>query len=356
MKNVSAWMDLLKQNKLIESTVLIDSEEIVSPWYIKVLMGICGWLAAFFTLGFLALGIADLFNSPFGMSVVGIILIAGSFKILSTSTSTSTSEFIEHLGLAVSFAGQALIAGALFAHGISDELFSWAVLTLMCSFLAFLMPSYIHQFMSSYFATLCLSLFMSEAGISSFFSSIVLFFVALMWLNEFTFSQHVRKLQSVAYGALLGLIQFKTSILFAGRGRTWAEDSLPSVNQWLDEGLNVAVLLYILYQLIKHKKLLLDGSQKWFAQGVLLLLCIGTFFANGIVAGILIIILGFAIQNKILLVLGIISALLNLSSYYYLLDISLLHKSFVLAGLGCGGLLLTYLSKQLSKRGTHHED
>lgn len=352
MKSVSEWVDLLKQQELISSINLADSEEVVSPWFIKILMGICGWLAAIFTLGFLGLGITSLFDSPLGMSVVGVMMVGASFKILASSK----SEFIEHLGLAVSFAGQALIAFALFSHGISDELFSWAVLTLICCLLAYLMPSYIHRLMSSYFATLCLSLFMSEAGISSFFSSVVLFFVGLMCLYEFTFSHHVRRLQSVAYGAVVGLIQFKTSILFTGHGQTWDEGSLPSVNQWIDEGLNVGVLLYILYQLIKHKKMLFDASQKWLGLAVILLLCVATFFANGIVSGILIMILGFATQNRVLLVLGIIAALLNLSSYYYLLDISLLHKSFILAGLGIAGLSLAYISRRLSKQGTHHEN
>ena len=352
MKNSNELVELLKRHELIRNINLNNSEELISPWYIKILMGFCGWLAAIFSLGFLGMGIESLFDSPIGLSVLGVLMIGGSFTILSSSK----SEFVEHLGLAVSFAGQALIGFALFSSGKSEELFSWLVLTLMCCFLAFLMPSYIHRMMSAYFATLCLSYFMFLGEISSFFSSIVLFFVALMWLNEFTFSHQVRKLQSVAYGAVFGLIQFKISILFARHGQSWVQDSLPIVNQWIDEGLNVLVLLYILHQLIKHKKILLDAPQKRLGLAVVLLLCIGTFFANGIVSGILVIIIGFAIQNKILLALGIMSAILNLSSYYYLLDISLLNKSFILGGLGCAGLILAHMSKRISDLRTHHEN
>lgn len=352
MKNSNELIELLKQRELIQNINLGDSQELVSPWYIKILMGFCGWLAAIFTLGFLGLGMSSLFGSPIALSVLGVLMIGGSFAILSSSK----SEFIEHMGLAVSFAGQALIVFAMFVHNESMELFFWTVLTLMCCFLAFLMPSYIHRMMSAYFATLCLSFFMYEAQVSSFFSSIALFFVALMWLYEFTFSQHVRKLQSVAYGAVIGLLQFKTSILFAQHGQTWAHESLPSVNQWIDEGLNVLVLLFILYTLIKQKKLLLDASQKWLGVAVILLLSFASFYANGIVSAILIIVLGFAIQNKILLVLGIISAILNLSSYYYLLDISLLNKSYILGVFGFFSLMLAYLSKRISGQRTHYEN
>lgn len=352
MKNSNELIELLKQHELINNINLNDSEEVLSPWYIKILMGLCGWFAAIFSLGFLGVGISFLFESPIGMSVLGALLIGGSFKILLSSK----SEFIEHLGLAMSFAGQVMIAFAWFLNNPLDALYPWLVLTLMCCFLAFLMPSNIHRMMSAYFATLCLSYFMYLAQVSSFFSSIVLFFVALMWLNEFTFSHQVRKLQSVAYGAVFGLIQFKTSILFTHHGQSWVQDSLPSVNQWIDERLNVLVLLYVLHHLIKHKKILLHASQKWLGLAVVVLLCIGTFFANGIVSGIFLIILGFAIQNKILLGLGILSTIINLSAYYYFLDISLLNKSFILGGLGSGGLILAYLSKQISEQRTHHED
>jgi uncharacterized membrane protein len=352
MKNANELVELLKQHELINSIELNPSEYVITPWYIKILMGFCGWLAAIFTLGLLGMGIESLFDSAIGLSVLGVLMIAGSFAILSSSK----SEFVEHLGLAVSFAGQGLIAFALFTSGGPERLFSSFSLTLMCCFLAFLMPSYIHRMMSAYFATLCLSYFMSVAEVASFFSSIVLLFVALMWLYEFTFSHQVRKLQSVAYGAVFGLIQFKTSILFARHGQTWAEDSLPNVNQWIDEGLNVLVLLYIIHVLVKHKKILLETSQKWLGLAVVLLLCIGTFYANGIVSGILILVIGFAIQNKALLVLGILSAIVNLSSYYYLLDITLLNKSFILGGLGVAGLILAYMSKRLPNERSHHEN
>jgi uncharacterized membrane protein len=351
MKSSNELFELLKQRELIDNIDLRDSQDLVSPWYIKILMGCCGWLATIFTLGFLALGIESLFDSSIALTVLGVLMIGVSFTILSSSK----SDFIEHVGLAVSFAGQALVVFAMFVHNESMELFFWAVLTLMCCSLSFLMPSYIHRVMSAYLATVCLSFFMFEAQLSSFFSSIVLFFVALMWLYEFTFSQQVQKLQSVAYGTVVGLLQFKTSILFAQHGQTWAHESLPNVNQWIDEGFNVLVLVFILYTLIKHKKLVVEPSQKWLGIAVVVLLSIGTFYANGIVSGIVIIVLGFAIQNKILLALGVISAILNLSSYYYFLDISLLNKSFILGGLGGTSLILAYLSKHISDKRKHHE-
>ncbi|GAA0852966.1 DUF4401 domain-containing protein [Aliiglaciecola litoralis] len=350
MKNASQLLLLLKQQHLIGDIELNKAQEVSSPWYIKTLMGLCGWLAAIFILGFIAAAMASIFDNPVALGIVGIALITGAYFLLVSSD----SEFVEHLGLAVSLAGQSLVAFALFFNSAVDESFSWFILAIVQCILAYLMPNYIHRMMSAYFATVSLSLFMMVMHLSSYYSAIVLLVVALLWLNEFTFSRHVRKLQAVGYGAVIGLIQFKTSILFASGGTTWLENSMPTVVPWLDEGLNILVMLYVLHHLVKHRKLVLAGEQKWFAIALLVLIGAGTLFANGIVCGILIMIIGFAIQNRVLLILGILATLMNLSSYYYLLDISLLHKSFILAGLGGAGVLLAFIQQRLSSQGEPH--
>ncbi|WP_299074541.1 DUF4401 domain-containing protein [uncultured Paraglaciecola sp.] len=352
MKNSQQWLESLKQQGLITTVAVKDKQEQDPPWYIKTLMGFCGWLAAIFILGFLAVGMGSLFDNLFALSIVGTLMIAASYGLLSSSK----LEFVAHLGLAVSFAGQALIAFALFEYGNIPTLWAWLLLTMLHAGLAMCMPSYIHAMLSAYFATFCLSFFMFEAGAVSYFSSLVLLVVANMWLREFTFSQQVRKLQSMAYGIVVGLVQFKTMALLIGQGIFWDQASLPDVNQWIDEGLNVLVLLFILQQLVRHKTTILNTGEKCFAAALVVLLCIGSFFAHGIVSSLLIIILGFATQNKILWVLGMLSAILNISAYYYLLDISLLDKSFILAGLGTTALLLAYICNALSNLRADHEN
>ena len=346
MKQASEFVDLLKQQQLITNVSDNCIKPHDSPWYIKTLMGFCGWLAAIFLLGLLGAGLESLFDSPLSLTVLGLVMISGSFYFLKTSQ----SEFVEHLGLALSFAGQGLIVFALFKFSELQSVGSWLVLTLMQGTLAMLMPSYMHRVISAYLATCCFSYLLFLVEISTVFSSLVLLLVAFLWLREFTLGQQVRKIQAVTYGVVIGLMQFKFWLLFAHQNSTWSNAPLPTVNPYVDEALNILVLLVILQQLIQHKKLPRPTVQSWHAIAVVLLMCVGTFYANGIVSGLIVIVLGFAIQNKVLLTIGILAALLNLSAYYYLLDISLLNKSLILTAMGASALVLFYVGK-----GKHNE-
>ncbi|MEP1382667.1 MAG: DUF4401 domain-containing protein [Paraglaciecola sp.] len=333
----------LQKNQLVNHEVRRTTDEVDSPWYIKILMGVSGWFAALFILGFFGVAIASLFENTIALIIVGLAMIAGSFSLLSSKK----SEFFEHLCLAFSFAGQALIVFALFNQGDLKDITYWILLSLMCGSLAIVMPSYIHSLVSACLATLCFSYLMYLVGLPSFFSGVALFLVASIWLFEFTFSCHVKKLQAIGYGMFIGLMQFKTSILFSQGGQTWAQDMVPYVNQWLDEGLNILVLIYIVVQMLRHKSLLIARANCLIGMAVVMLFCIGSFFANGIIVGLTLVLLGFANQNKTLLVLGVICTLINLSSYYYFLDITLLNKSLILVTMGALSLLLLVLNKRL---------
>ena len=56
-----------------------------SPWYIGVLIAICGWLAACFGLGFFAFFSADLFDSPIGLISLGAGLILCAYLLLANA-------------------------------------------------------------------------------------------------------------------------------------------------------------------------------------------------------------------------------------------------------------------------------
>jgi hypothetical protein len=317
-------------------------------------MGFCGWLSALFVLSFFGLALFQIWDNQFALYATGLIFVSSAYFILKQSE----SEFITHLGLAISFAGQFFIAAGIFetVGNISSEV--WAAITFMNCLLAYVMPSYLHRVMSAYFATITLALWLAEIGLASFYSGMLLLFVAFMWLSEYTFSSRVKHIQAVAYGATFGLLQFKKSILFIGSG-TWEYESLAAIHPWLDEGLNLFVLYYILFELIKKRGLpTLDTSNsssslkvvqtKILSLFVLLLISFATFFANGIALGFSVVLLGYSAQNKALFVMGIIACVVNLSSYYYLLKTTLLNKSFILCALGLFSLLLAYAYKQIN--------
>jgi uncharacterized membrane protein len=78
-----------------------------------------------------------------------------------------------------------------------------------------------------------------------------------------------------------------------------------------------------------------------------------SFKAPGIAGGLMIALLGFANGNRVLLGLGIAALLLYVSSYYYLLDATLLAKSGVLAATAAVLLVARWLvlGRVMPKRG-----
>ena len=347
MNNSEAFLQKLKTQGLLpeggEKAETIDD----SPWYLKVLMGCCGWLAAAFGLAFLGLAVAELFDSAPALAVFGGVLMAVAFYFLSSST----SEFLEHLGLALSAAGQVLVAFSLFSVSDMTTVFAVTVLLVMQIALVFFMPSYIHRFVSTYFAALCLAVLLDELNMLSFYSLIIMLTVGLIWVDEFRFGQQIKKFQAIGYGLVVAGIQFKTSALFNSHGKTWDVQAFTSFSPWLDEALNLVVLLFVLYLMLDRKLLRLNPSQRHFSLGLLVLLVAMSFFAHGIVFGLMVILLGFASSNRILLSLGLAATLINLSSYYYLLEMSLLHKSLLLSAIGGLSLMLAYVNNKLSSFG-----
>jgi uncharacterized membrane protein len=352
-KERQSLIDKLHQQGLIGDELNDNFGQRQSPWYIKLLMALCGWLSAVFLFGYVGFSFVSIFDTQTGLIIVGTIMVCGAYVFLTASV--SESDFKEHLGLAISFAGQVLLAIAVFFEGFNNSAFAWAMLTVLHCVLAWFMPSFIHRMMSAYVATFCLSMLMAAIQLSAFYSGVVLLLVALLWLNEFNVGRHIRKVQAIGYGAVLGVIQFKTLTMFARHDQTWSQDTLPLINPWLDEGLNIVVLLFIVNLIVKYKNLVFSARQRVLAASLLLLVCVSTFFANGIVCGLVILLVGYAIQNRTLWVLGIISMLVNLSSYYYLLEISLLHKSFILMTLGVAALSIAYVLGKQATQGANNE-
>jgi uncharacterized membrane protein len=112
---------------------------------------------------------------------------------------------------------------------------------------------------------------------------------------------------------------------------------------WMGELLIGIITLYIIWQLLQrygHSKLEPFSIVVFFGA---LLLCAFSMNANGITVGIAILLLGFAGSNRVLLGLGIVSLLFYISSYYYLLDATLLDKSQTLFIIGFVMLSLRWL-------------
>jgi len=326
------WTTLL-QAGLVQGSVP-ETQELESPWFVKVLLAFSGWLAAVFMLGFIGMAFEDIFNSNTACFIIGGVMIGGAFAILRMPN----NEFLEHLALAVSLAGQALITYAIFdLIGYSDEM-AWVGLALLQVLLAMLMPNFVHRVLSSFIAAFAFSMAMIAAGAPYVFSSVIMLFASWVWLNEFRYPKYMREIRAIGYGLVLALIQIKGTALFGYRtmGYWLYGYNQPElwVQPWMGEVLTSAVTLYVVWQLLRRRGQVITGRLAITVLVGTMLLCAVSMEARGITVGMVIMLLGFAGGNRVLLGLGIMSLLFYISSYYYLLDATLLAKALTLLIVG----------------------
>ena len=319
-----------------------ETVELESPWYVKVLLGFSGWLAALFLLGFIGAGFSFIIQSSTASFITGGVMIGGAFAILRTQK----SEFVEHLALAASLAGQALVVFAIFDFTKQNVKMAWVLVALLQVPLAVIMPNFVHRVFSSFIAALAFSMALSSMGIPYVFSGVVMFLAAWFWLNEFRFPQHMRKMRAIGYGLVLALILLKGTEL-SGQGITgWRSPlTLPEVwmQPWMGEVLAGVVTLYVVWQLLQRYGQGLSGQLAITALLGTLLIGAVSLEARGITVGMVIVLLGFIGGNRVLQGLGVLSLLFYVSSYYYLLDATLFAKAQTLLILGLVLLAVRWL-------------
>ncbi len=337
---VSLW-SLLEEKQLTTGTCPEDTE-LQSPWYIKVLMAFSGWLASIFLLGFVGLGFESILDNEFIMLIIGSFMIAGSAFLLQHPK----NEFLEHLSLAISLAGQMLIIISLFELTNGKDAFSWLLVACLQAPLALFMPNYLHRFFSSFATIISLSISFSYFGLSHILVGVTMLISAWIWCNEFVYPKHIRKIQAIGYGLVIALIQQKVFILFGTMNLGIKSHRVQDVfwaQPWFGELLCGLSLVYVIRLLLKRSGHHLTDPLSLFTWVSVIVMTILSIKAQGLTLGIMILILGFAASNLVLQGLGVITLLSFISAYYYLLDNTLLDKSQTLLFVGLALLAIRWL-------------
>ena len=325
------WTQLLTAG-LVEGE-LPTRDDMSSPWYIKVLLAFSGWLAAIFLMAFLALGIEIILRDTSASLIIGMLMVAGAYGLLRIPR----NEFVEHLALAISLAGQGWIAYSFFELLDNNTSSIWWLIGIMQCLLAGLMPNFIHRVFSSFVAALAFSVALTYAQLPYLFSSVILFGAVWLWLHEFNYAAYLSKIHAVGYGLVLALIVLKGTTLFGQElmiSHYRYNEQLPLITPWIGEALTGLVVLFFIWQLLQRYFTTLTQPAPLVILIGTLVLCLVSLEARGITVGLMILLLGFANSNRVLMGLGIIALLFYISTYYYLLDTSLLNKSLSLFAIG----------------------
>lgn len=323
-----------------------------SPWFIKVLLALTGWVAAVFILMFLAVGFEFLIDKSAAAAIVlGMAMMAAAYALLRLPG----NDFVEHLALAVSLAGQLLVAWGLGSMLDGPNAGFWWSLVTLQAVLAAVMPNFVHRVFSSFCATLALSLAMTGSGAPFVAGALTLLALVWLWLHEFRYPRRLRQVQALGYGLALGLVAIQYFNRFERPLLGWRAGPELWTQPWMGELIFAVALLYLLWHLFRQAERPVSRAIEIGVYGGAGLLVLASLQAYGLTQGAVLLVLGFAIGNRLLTGLGVVSLLFSISSYYYLLEVTLLTKALTLLVLGMLLLAGRWLMQRLAREEPAHE-
>lgn len=316
------------------------ASEIHTPWYVRVMLGIAGIIAAVFLFGFVGVAFVFVLQSQSASIAVGLMVIAAAYLVFRAAP---RNDFTVMFALAASIAGQGLVIAGL--H-LSTQTSSWAAFALLEAALALLMPNAIHRFLSSFAAATAFGFVCALSHAYALAGGTVALAVASIWLNEARLSRHHSLVAPAGYGLTLALIHLEATSRYGGV-LPWSAESgrAAAMESWTmpGEALVVAALIVSVAALLRRSGAVLHAPRA--VLGLLAAAVIGaaSFKAPGVAVGLMIALLGFSNGNRVLTGLGIVALLFYVSSYYYFLDATLLAKSGVLLAISLALLLARWL-------------
>jgi uncharacterized membrane protein len=314
------------------------------PWFVRLMLGVAGWIAALFLLGFVAAGLSWLVESEVACIVAGLLGSGVAWLLL---RKLEHNEFAAQFALAVSFAGQALFAYGVFGlfAGSPDSAGVWLVLALQQAALVALMPNATHRLWSGFAAAAAVTMALRGGGAAFLAPALLLGAAAGAWLNEFRWPRFGPVLRPAAYGVVLALafLELAAGLSPSLAGPTAGFEVDPAGRRLYGELLSGAILLWVVWALLRRAGAALPGRTALVVLAGAALAVLVSLEAPGIAASVCILLLGFAHGNRVLTGLGGAALLLYAGGYYYELHVTLLVKSQVLAATGIVLLVVRWL-------------
>jgi len=310
-----------------------------SPWFVRVMLGVAGWIGSLFLLGFVGVGFALVMESAVAALVTGALISGGAYAIFKAR---QQSDFFTQFGLAVGLAGQMLLLFGLFKLFEHNEPLVYGAAFIVEAFLAFAMPNFIYRVLASSGAALALTFALHSAGIYGLSAGVIAAGFALVWMQDVRWFRCNEICRPVGYGLALSLLYHKSGI-FWGRWIWWSRSAGPSwISQnapWLGRALLLMVFLAVVVVILKRLQIASASRSGIAALAASALALVASFMVPGLGQALLILIVAYAVCNRALIGIGLLACAGFLSNYYYLMDSTLLTKSMILIGLGAALLI-----------------
>jgi hypothetical protein len=312
-----------------------EPEPAQSPWYVRTMLGIAGWIGALFLIGFVGAAFAFVMKDSSTAMVAGGLCCAAALVLYRTLPG---QDFADQFALALSLAGQVLMI-----LGLSDILkpedppFYLAVAAIQAG-LALAVPNFLHRVLAAAGAAVALAFAVAQLSLHGLAAPLLCAGLVWIWIEPARWAADGRLWRPIGYGLVLALLLVETFRLLGaaewfGLGReapSWMQVRGPLVGRAL-----TAALLVLVAVLLSLREGHARASRTTLAAaGGALLFGLFSLGAPGLASAVLILLLGFAAGNRLLMALGILALLGFAAHFYYSLQASLLAKSALLAATG----------------------
>lgn len=329
-------------------TVALAAETDAPPWYVRVLVGFGAWLASLLLIAFVVISVT---HSGSAMIGVGVVMMIAALGV----RFASGHDFVAQATLAVSLAGQALLAFGLMRYGPSTAL--WAVIGCQAA-LALAFPDRIHRFLSvlaAVSAAVVLLYYLKlQASIHVLVLALAAGFLGLQAREGFfiarSLAQRVRPLAFGLLVAMLGCVLL-SAVYVLPELLTWRGEFSFYPRPWVSS-LGFGVLLGLLeWRLVNGALRDAPVATRASFVGASALIIAASLPAPGIAASLVVLLAGVVHAERLVVGIGIGFFALFLAAYFYGIEASLLAKSATLTATGLVVLALRhYLMPRLAAR------
>lgn len=311
-----------------------------SPWYVRLMQGGSGWLAAMLLLGFAGGMFPALFEEGSAALLGGA---AACVAAALTFRASPDSDFAGQLGFAVSLAGQALIA-----HGLWELLGGRlgvlaAAMAGVMAVLFVLVPQFLHRVWSAWSALSFAWLAFLDGGLGPLVPGLLTGAFAAVWLGEANPARFREWLRPAGWGLALAVVQFPIAGWLLWDLVAPIHDGIAPPHSravdWSGAFLSAGVLVAVVVRLLAREGRALTSQLGVAALAAAVVLGVATLKAPDLAPALVVVLIGFAVGSRELTGLGILALLAFLAHFYYALHATLLEKSLLMVALGAVLLL-----------------
>jgi len=297
-----------------------------TPGFVRAMVAMSAWIAALLLQGFFY-G-ANLTRSWESMAVVGAVLCAASVVLQRKGKHVL---FLSSLALALSFTGQGMLIAGLGSHMRSATLVAFVVMVLNVGFLA-VYDDRTMRFLSTLAIIGASFAIVLDNHIPYGIQLMTLLLAggsAALWMSEpdLATGNLAPCYRPVGYGMVVGLFSCLMPSVMPGYA---GPHFYAPYGAWITAGGLLAVLIYFEYRLLLEHALLDDRRVAAAVFIGTLLLAYPARRMPGMIAAIIVLLLGFRRGNRTLMGFALAFLFVFISAYYYHLGLTLMQKSISL--------------------------